>query len=523
MELNELEIRRQLKDDFVHYALKCLKIRTKSGSIEPFHLNKAQQYIQFKLEEQKRLTVKVRALILKGRQQGCSTLIGGRFYHQTTHRFGCQAFILTHALDATQNLYKMAHRYHEHCPQLVRPEISTSNAKELIFGKLESGYKIGTAENKSVGRSSTIQLFHGSEVGFWSNADEHAKGIMQAIPDVENTEVILESTANGVGNYFHEMWQKAEAGLSDFIAIFVPWFWQDEYARNVPSDFICTPEETELQLLYGLTKEQIAWRRAKIIDLSVAGQNGEKAFKQEYPCHANEAFQMTGEDTYIQPEIVMHARKADQVERYGAIVIGVDPARFGDDRTSIIRRQGRVAYGLESYAKKDTMEITGIVHNIIKKENPTKVFVDVGGLGAGVVDRLNELGYRDKVVAVNAGVKALDENRFVNKRAEMWGEMRGWLEEVPVKIPDIDSLHADLCSVKYKFDSNTRLSLERKEDLKKRGIRSPDEADALALTFAYPATALIDNTLKEKEVAAKLMSNYNRRKLSRMTSYGKDY
>jgi hypothetical protein len=89
---------------------------------------------------------------------------------------------------------------------------------------------------------------------------------MQAIPDVENTEVILESTANGVGNYFHEMWQKAEAGLSDFIAIFVPWFWQDEYARNVPSDFICTPEETELQLLYGLTKEQITWRRAKIID-----------------------------------------------------------------------------------------------------------------------------------------------------------------------------------------------------------------------------------------------------------------
>jgi hypothetical protein len=522
MELNELEIRRQLKDDFVHYALKCLKIRTKSGSIEPFHLNKAQQYIHFKLEEQKRLTGKVRALILKGRQQGCSTLIGGRLYHQTTHRFGCQAFILTHALDATQNLYKMAHRYHEHCPQLVRPEISTSNAKELIFGKLESGYKIGTADNKSVGRSSTIQLFHGSEVGFWSNADEHAKGIMQAIPDVENTEVILESTANGVGNYFHEMWQKAEAGLSDFIAIFVPWFWQDEYARNVPSDFICTPEETELQLLYGLTKEQITWRRAKIIDLSVAGQDGAKSFKQEYPCNASEAFQMTGEDTFIPPDIVMRSRKTPDFEKYGSLVIGVDIARFGDDRSSIIRRQGRVAYGLKSYIKKDNMEMAGIIHRIIVEEKPVKVFIDLGG-GSGVVDRLHELGHEKIVVGVNFGGGALNEKRYKNKRSEMWGEMKEWLLEEPNKIPDSDSLHADLCAPKYKPDSVDRLVLEPKDLIKKRGIRSPDEADALALTFAYPATALIDNTLKEKEVAAKLMSNYNRRKLSRMTSYGKDY
>jgi len=200
-----IEIKQRLKDDFAHYASKCLQVRSKNGDILLFTLNKAQKYVHSKLEEQKKNTGKVRALILKGRQQGMSTYVGGRFYHQTTHRFGCQTFILTHALDATQNLYKMAQRFHEYCPPVVRPQVSTSNAKELIFGLLESGYKVGTAENKAVGRSSTIQLFHGSEVAFWSNADEHAKGILQAIPEMSGTECILESTANGIGNYFHQM------------------------------------------------------------------------------------------------------------------------------------------------------------------------------------------------------------------------------------------------------------------------------------------------------------------------------
>ncbi len=212
----EKEIRQRLKDDFLHYADKCLKIRTKSGAIEQFKLNKAQIYIHQELERQRGETGKVRALILKGRQQGCSTYVGGRFYHRVSHHFGMQAFILTHALDATQNLYKMAQRYYENTPLPVKPEVSTSNSKELIFGILDSGYKLGTAENKSVGRSATIQLLHGSEVAFWNNASEHAKGVMQAVPNAPGTEIILESTANGVGNYFHQAWQQAEGGLSDF-------------------------------------------------------------------------------------------------------------------------------------------------------------------------------------------------------------------------------------------------------------------------------------------------------------------
>lgn len=489
MDENERKIRLKLKNDFIHYASKCLKIRTKSGAIRPFVLNKAQQYIHEKLEEQLQRTGKVRALILKSRQQGCSTYIGARFYHKVTHSHGAQAFILTHALDATNNLFKMAKRFFENTPALVRPEVSTSNSKELIFGVLDSGYKLGTAENKNVGRSSTIQLLHSSEVAFWSNAADHAVGIMQAVPSSNNTEIIMESTANGVGNYFHQQWQLAEAELSEFIAIFVPWFWQDEYAKEVYYEFSFTAEEEQLRDAYKLTKEQLNWRRAKIIELSVNGQNGLKAFQQEYPSTSHDAFTETGEDSFIASDTVIRARKAT-AEKYGPLLLGVDPARFGDDRTSIIRRQGRCAFDLKSYSKKDTMEVVGIVKTIIDEERPEKVFVDVGGLGAGVVDRLRELVDPKIIIAVNAGSSPLDGRKYFNKRSEMWALCKEWLEDAGgAQIPDSDSLHADLCGIKYKIDSNSRLVMEQKAEMKKRGIRSPDEADALILTFALPDSA----------------------------------
>ncbi len=507
----EKEVFGRLKNDLIHYAKKCLKIRTKSGDIEPFLLNKAQLHIHNQLQNQLENTGKVRALVLKGRQQGCSTYVGARYYHRVTHSFGTQAFILTHALEATSNLYVMAKRYYEHTPDLVKPLVSKTNAKELVFGKLDSGYRLGTAENKNVGRSATIQLLHGSEVAFWNNAAEHSTGIMQAVPNAAGTEIILESTANGVGNYFHQQWLQAERGIGDFIPIFVPWYWQDEYVEPISDDWRITPEEQELSDQYGLSPWQLNWRRKKIVQLSVNGIDGEKAFRQEYPNNANEAFILTGEDSYIDSGLVVSARQSN-VEAYGALLVGVDPARFGDDRTSIIFRRGRVAFDLKSYTKKDTMEVAGLVHSIILEKNPAKVFVDVGGLGAGVVDRLNELGHGEVVVAVNAGSSPLEGAKYKNKRAEMWGQMREWLSEPPIQIPDSDSLHSDLCGIKYKFDSNSRLVMESKEDMKKRGIRSSDEADALALTFALPPSALEASVNKKQEqVMDSLVNSFEHR------------
>lgn len=499
-----LEVTRlKLKDEFPFYARNCLRVRSKSGDISAFDLNKAQQFIHNCIEEQRKNTGRVRAIILKGRQQGVSTYVEGRYYWKTTHRSGVRAFILTHEADSTSALFEMVERYHELAPGFVKPETGASNAKELIFKKLDSGYKVGTAGNKSVGRGTTIQYFHGSEVAYWPNAAEHAKGILQAVPDEDETEIILESTANGIGNYFYQQWQQAEAGESPFQAIFVPWYWQPEY-RKFGLGIKRTEEERQMVELFGLDDEQLAFRRSKIAELSADGGDGLFAFKQEYPMTAQEAFQVSGGDSLIQPEMVVRARQ-NKVLAIGPLIVGVDPARYGDDRTAIIRRKGRSAYDLMTYEKTSTMEVAGLVHSIIRNEKPAQVAIDVGGLGAGVVDRLIELGHDDVVVPINFGGASLDPARFANRRAEMWWNLRDWLDgDMPVMIPDRDDLHTDICAPFYKYDSQARRKLESKDEIKKRGLRSTDCADALALTFAEPLQQLEDDLPERPAIVDKV-------------------
>lgn len=494
MNSDELEIRQLLKDNLEHYAAKCLKIRAKAGDIQPLTFNRAQQYLHTKLEEQKDKIGKVRALILKGRQQGCSTYVGGRFYHKVTHTKGYRVYILTHEQDATDNLFGMANRFHEWCPEAVKPHTGTSNAKELFFDNMDSGYKVGTAGTKAVGRSQTIQLFHGSEVGFWPNADTHAAGILQAVPDMYGTEVILESTANGIGNFFHQRWREAETGASEYIAIFIPWFWQDEYRREPPKDFIPTQEERDYQDAYGIDLWQVCWMRNKIVELK-----DPLLFKQEYPACSSEAFQLTGHDSFIPPALVMKARKA-KIEGIGPLIIGADPARYGDDRFSLAWRKGREVIKTESRRKINNVQGANWIKQVIDKDKPAKVFIDVGGVGGGVVDILESWGepYEDIIKAISFGEAPQDEYDYnisddkiaagpLNRRAEMWMRSKDWLETVGgVSVPDEDSIQADACSPSYKYNINNKLVLESKEEMRRKLLMSPDEWDGIALTFAEP-------------------------------------
>jgi hypothetical protein len=489
----EKEIRKRLRDDFPHYSSRCLRIRTKGGTVEPFTLNKAQQYLHDRLEQQLAETGKVRALILKGRQQGISTYVGGRYYHKATHKRGRRVFILTHEQDATNNLFGMVERYHDHCPELVKPATGAANAKELSFPKLDSGYAVGTAGAKAVGRSQTVQFFHGSEVAFWPNAPTHFAGVVQAIPDLPETEIILESTANGVGGEFHERWQQAEAGTGDYEAIFIPWFWDDGYRREVPDGFHLDDEEQAYADAHKLDLAQMVWRRAKIAELK-----DPLLFKQEYPATAQEAFQLTGHDSFIKSELVLQARKMT-CEGIGPLVIGADPARFGDDRFSLAWRKGRQVSKVESKGKIDVVQGANWIKQVIDADKPARVFVDVGGVGAGVVDVLHSWGgvYLESVTPINFGSEPQEPVVILpdgtksagprNRRAEMWSRSRDWLMEVGgADIPDQDGLQADACGPGYSYDVNQRLLLESKEHMRARGIRSPDDWDAIALTFAEP-------------------------------------
>lgn len=484
MDAREKRIRQRLKDDFIHYASRCLSIRTKSGQIVRLTLNAAQLYLHSCIEQQRRDRAKVRGIILKGRQQGCSTYTEGRFYWRVTHIKGVRAFILTHEDPATQNLFEMAQRYHEHCPALCRPSTGASNAKELIFDRLDSGYKVGTAKTKGTGRSSTIQFFHGSEVAFWNNADTHAAGIFQAIPDVAGTEVILESTGNGMGNFFHQTWQDAESGKSEFIPIFIPWYWQPEYRKTAPVDFCLSQEDEEYRVAYGLDFEQMSWRAAKIVELK-----DPLLFKQEYPATPQEAFQVTGMETFIKAAPIIRARKhaIKYVSPDTPIVVGYDPDAAGKDGASSIYRQGRVAWNLQRYHGLDAMGHVAKIKMILDSKDPEVDMVFVDASADGVISRLWEMGYRNRVRAIHFGGAADDGEKYFNKRNEIWGLMDDWLnDEIPVSIDDDDNLHADLMGPRFRYDSNHNRVLESKESMRNRNVRSPNDADALALTFAEP-------------------------------------
>ena len=182
----------KFRDNLPLYASTGLQIRTKAGAAAWLAFNRVQLHLHERLQEQKARTGRVRALVLKFRQGGISTYIGARFFHRAVWESGTRVFILTHEQSATDTLFAMVDRFYRHCPVELRPAIGAANARELTFEGLDSGYEVGTAGTKAVGRSKTIQLFHGSEVAFWPNAATHFAGIMQAIPDQAGTEIILE-------------------------------------------------------------------------------------------------------------------------------------------------------------------------------------------------------------------------------------------------------------------------------------------------------------------------------------------
>lgn len=834
----------RLRDSLPLFAKECLKIEDKSGKTVPLIFNRTQNYIHERVEAQKARTGRVRVIVGKGRQTTVSTYFGARFYHRTTLWRGVRSHILTHEQDATDTLFKVIERFQEHNP--IRPSTATDNAKELEFDILDGGYSVGTARTKGGGRSKTIRMLHWSEVSHSPNAAGHFAGIVQAVPDLPDTEIVLESTGDGPAGEYFERWQQSEAGIGDYEAIFAPWYWTEEYARTVPEGFVLDEDEERYARLYTLSLGQMVWRRAKIAELK-----DPKLFKQEYPaciavgqrvgvkqgglipiervqagfdtatgavsavmangeretvkvrtemgyevictydhrialhdsswlaaeategeiirlsepqfsqhqcvvewqpfpcvtsslpvtdrfarllgyfmgdgswhdgtfsivctgvdddvvadvlslvnefigeavtrpvgkqcggtevrvgragfadvlralglirpaaphrivkvpeaifaspkaavreflrglfeadgfCQSNgagvslfskhesflrdvqllllgfgitcrrseqrkvtkdgkvfpgnalilraketrlflrhigfisrrkqdrlmsykatsqgrpgqsanlldlvtsvsdagrrpvhdlsipdadrfdaggilvhnsaaEMFEATGKASYIPPDLVVTARKTTK-EGIGPLVVGVDPARFGDDRFSVAWRKGRKVLKIESRNKIGTAEALAWLKDIVEQHCPVKMFIDAGGGGDRLYDLLVSWGepFESTCVLVNFGGKPQTEVLIErdgtkragphNRRAEMWMRSKMWLEqEGGADVPDLDSLQMDAAAPRFTYDTTTQaLKLESKEQIRARGIRSPDEWDAVVLTFAEP-------------------------------------
>lgn len=307
-----IEKMRLLKNDFTYYAPKLLKIRTKQGQLKPFTMNNMQLKIDATIERLKAEGKPVRIIILKYRQGGASTYTEGRIFHATSMNHLMNSLIVAHEDDASTNLFNMSKLFYDELPTELKPMKKSSNAKEVVFENptldpeekrrnpgLRSRIKIATANNLGAGRSSTTHNLHASEVAFWRDGKTIMLGLMQAVPNTPNTMVVLESTANGVGGYFYDEWQRAKNGDSDFIALFFAWFEEPQYEMDVPAGFTPTAEEQELMNRFPeITYRKLAWRRWCI--KNNCGGDTEQ-FKQEYPADDMEAFLVSGRPRFDIP------------------------------------------------------------------------------------------------------------------------------------------------------------------------------------------------------------------------------
>jgi hypothetical protein len=233
--------------------------------------------------------------------------------------------------------------------------------------------------------------------------------------------------------------------------------------------------------------------QTKVVDARTVEGTDKQVYEriiQEYGPDSSQAhvevygmFPNAGDDQFISSLIVDEAmRRAKYKDASAPIVIGVDPARFGADATVIAVRQGRDIVKIMRHRGDDTMTVVGYVIEAIEEFKPTLVVIDEGGLGAGIVDRLKEQRY--KIKGINFGNKAKNPIMYGNMRAQMWGDMRDWLKTA--SIPSDRFLKTDLISPMMKPDSRGTIFLESKKEMKARGLASPDAADAICVTFAFP-------------------------------------
>lgn len=508
------------KADFHLFCRDIIRIRTKAGDLEPLVLNQAQHILHDAAERMIEETGWVRLMGLKGRRQGFSTYVAARGYWRATLFDRQNIYILSHEQKSTDTLFGMVDLIQQKNP--FPPKVGTDNAKQLEFIKRGSSYSVATAGQKAGGRGGAVSFFHGSEAAWWTNATDHFSSSVQSVDEVRAvrgilwrepanslpfekgkgviegeikapSEIWLETTSAGPTGEFYNKYQDAMKGKGRYRNVFVPWTVQTEYREAGEFKPSSEPDEegelseVEYQTLHGLSDSQMLWRRSKIQELGSLGK-----FRQEYPIDVTEAFASADTDgVFIKAAVVLRARKRVMETPDAPLIIGVDPAGSGGDRFCVVWRRGDKVIRIKYRNKLEHDDAVAWLSEIIDQDRPERMCIDRGNIGQGIVSSLRnrKKHYADIVKGIDfsgtSKAKIAHPKRAGpwNRRAEIWGLMLDWLKEGGC-VPDDDDLASDLSAPKQKFRANNDWLLESKQDMRSRGVRSPDIADALAMTFA---------------------------------------
>ena len=321
-----LELMKRLQDHetYFQYCLKIQEFGTKK--LIPFSMNPIQKILHSVAQKQHQKEKHVRIIVLKARRAGISTYIQARMFKYAATNFNKKCHITTHSKDTTQEMFNMARMYSENYPKQIKPDMYYSGKSELWWGAkdgggLNSSYSLSTVEGSEV-RGSAIDMLHCSEVASWGNrAREYATGLMNCVVTGHNTEIWIESTAQGVGNFFYKEYWRADKNESAFQTVFFPWYMMREYKmdfadENEKDQFMDSlgreeryggKEEKDLiqrsvsfdtedgEQRFAVTPENMKWRRY-MIDGNCQGDLN--IFHQEYPSYAREAFVASGRSAF---------------------------------------------------------------------------------------------------------------------------------------------------------------------------------------------------------------------------------
>ena len=288
--------------DYLTWMSTYLKIISMYGDVLYLNCNPAQLMVHKALQMQYELGLPVRAIVLKARREGVSTYTEGRFFadiNRLENRYAC---VCSADQEATDKVFKMAKMFQDNMPGHVSKGTKYSSRKEIVYDDPHrSSFLCQTSGKGVLGRGGLTHYLHCTEFAFWDRAKEQFGGAAQEVPDSANTAIIIESTANGVGDAFHDIfWQALDdwettQDLNNYLPIFLPWFVFPDYKRPITGEFILTDEEKDVMGKHGLGPDQIAWRRWAIKNKC---QGDDDLFKQEYPATPQEAFRHSGNPVF---------------------------------------------------------------------------------------------------------------------------------------------------------------------------------------------------------------------------------
>ena len=278
-----------------------LKVRTRGGGMVVFKPKWFQKKLYAHIRNQMAKGRPVKIAVLKSRQMGISTAIAMLFMALSITRQAVVTMVTAHEKKSADKIFEIYRRALRNLPEEVMPKTRFDSMRHTVFEGSETEIGVEIAVHGKLGRSDTVTYAHYSEFAWWEEQRETLQAAMSAVPETVGTIQIIETTANGWGDPFHELWLHAEKAweenVEDWEPFFLPWFQEPEYHKPLPKEYEQSREENEIQTSYKLARTQVYWRRHK---LATDCGNDESLFDREFPATPTHAFRTTGDSVFDQ-------------------------------------------------------------------------------------------------------------------------------------------------------------------------------------------------------------------------------